>query len=76
MITYNNMIQKLDTQHFSCFVNAVRHADVLRTGRRIAAGMVVYQHQPHRVAGKRLHKNLPWGNQGRVHSSLEHEFLF
>lgn len=32
MITINNMIQKLDTQHFSCFVNAARHPDILRLG--------------------------------------------
>ena len=76
MITYNNMIQKLDTQHFSCFVNAARHPDILRAWSRIAAGMIVYQHHAHRPAFQRLHENLPWGNQGRVHSSLEHEFFF
>lgn len=38
MITYNNMIQKLDTQHFSCFVmrRVIRISSGLGAG--IAAG--------------------------------------
>ena len=60
MITYNNMIQKLDTQHFSCFVNAARHPDILRAWSRIAAGMIVKQYNLHCPRSKCLHKDFPW----------------
>ena len=75
MITYNNMIQKLDTQHFSCFVNAARHPDILRTWSRIAAGMIVYQYQVHCMNLQSLQENLPGGNRSRVHSSPEQLFF-
>ena len=59
MITYNNMIQKLDTQHFSCFVNAARHPDILGAWSRIAAGMIVYQQDMYGMVLKRHPENLP-----------------
>ena len=66
----HNMIQKLDLQHASTFLDAPSQAEISLTWCRIAGGMIV--HKDKRISGmadRRL-KDFAWVSKAFVQASL------